>query len=156
MRAPPPISLTIAPHAGWRWARAGLAGLAAAALAAWSAAALWPAEEALHLLCGLATGATMAVSVAARLRDPTGLLRWTGSHWEWLQRDVQPLEIVRADVMIDLHVWMLLRLKPRAGAAVWLAGRASADVPSWPAFRAAVYSRASRSPGPPETEPPRS
>ena len=156
MRAPPPTSLTIAPHAAWRWARAGLAGLAAAALAAWSAAVFWEASEGLQLFCGAVAGAASALCVAARLRDPMGLLRWTGSRWEWLQRDAQPQEILQADVMIDLHLWMLLRLKRRAGAAVWLACRASADSPSWPAFRAAVYSRASRSPGPPETEPPRS
>ncbi len=125
MHGPAPVSLDAAGDGGaWRWAVAGLHGLAAAALLAWRPTP-WTALAALLLIL-LALRIWRQTPVAQRLA-------WDGQAW---QLDGRP---VRPTVTLDLGGWMLLQLRGAGFVSSWLPlspARAGGD---WPALRAALH-----------------
>ncbi len=133
MRAAPAVTVTGGAGWAWRAVQSVLPALAAAALCAW--ALLWVG----HSPWLAAPLALAAFALAWRLARPqVQTLRWDGQVWAI---DGAP---GRLALMIDLGSWILLRLRPDAGArACWLALAAGEAGPAWPALRAAVYSRPS-------------
>ena len=159
MRAPPAVELSLDQTNAWRLVQAVLVGLAAASLTHWWAARLsWPQGVATLavLSAGVASLGAAATSLTRWQRQPVSL-RWTGQIWQCLGPGGATLDTEAPDVMFDLGAWMLLRVRAAPqGPTLWLATRAPRDRLLWAAFRAAVYSPASRPPGSSPTDLPRS
>ena len=138
MRAPPPVSIDIPAPRGWRAVQALAFAAAGACLAAWGAQhAAWPEAG---VAAAAALGAGVLAVIGWRLCRGTAMrLAWTGRHWTCrspFTAEPQPVDPV---ISLDLGSWMLLRLKPPQGPAVWAAiGRADAGA-AWHLLRAALY-----------------
>lgn len=134
MYAAPPVRVSLG--RGWAWPAfvGACVAVATANVVGWGLLggeiepALPPA-----LLGGLCSGSIAAWRVH-RLHG-AGDLRWDGASWQWRGSDGQ------AHVAIDLGRWMLLRFEPSDGARRWLAASRAQMIGSWPALRAALYSR---------------
>lgn len=142
MRHPPPVAVTCSGGASWRAVQTLLAALAAAALAAWARG--WLADGTPSAFLCLA--AALAAGVFAwRLGVPRAVdLRWDGSSWS------ADGAVCKAEVVIDLGHWMLLRLDaPRR----WLALDAREAGGRLHLLRAALYSPAAPTPPSPPAAP---
>ena len=137
MRPAPAVTVTCSGGSGWRAVRAVLPALAAAALTAFVLLHLelpvWPAG-----FTGLVTA--MAAWRLARPRAQT--LRWDGQAWT---DDGTPGGLA---LMIDVGPALLLRLRPGAGAARWIAVTQGEAGSAWHSLRAALYSRPSKTNAP--------
>jgi hypothetical protein len=122
----------------------------------------------LALASGLVLGAVAAVWGWRLGSQPEGRILWTGSQWRW-QADAPGAQAhdVTVVAMLDGGGWLLLRLHPprqaraergfwrhrrMAGQPRWLCvrgpqGQTTGERTQWVAFRAAVYSAASRCDG---------
>ncbi len=153
MRAPPAASWPVADDRRWRAVHALLFAAAAASAVVWLARL---AEAAGPAAVAAASAAALAGAAAGWWlgRQPQGRIDWTGSQWRWSVRD-GPGQVVSApEVMLDLQGWMLLRWRPQAGGRRCWCSVARGGPPGdaggtdaalrWTAFRAAVYSAASR------------
>ena len=148
MRAPPAISVQCRSSLAWRGLQALIFGSVAAVVAAWAA---WHARlpAAAYAAACSAAGALCALFGWVSSRGPAGQLEWTGSRWQWCSADAhraaaQALDGA-PDIMIDLEQWMLLRVRLAEGRrVVWLPVSRGDNLGPWVAWRAAVYSPASR------------
>ncbi len=141
------FQITIGPDRAWRALMAALAVLAGGALLAalMSQAGLgFPAISSLGwLLLGalLLPGAGWLGWRCSRTRPMS--LRWDGQQW-WL--DETP---TRPRVVIDLGVWLLLRLAVRSRLPRYLPLARTSCAAQWPQLRATLYSaRTAPSPEP--------
>ncbi|WP_207184480.1 hypothetical protein [Rubrivivax gelatinosus] len=134
--------MTCSGGAPWRACQALLAALAAAALAAWAHG--WLADGYPSAFFSLAA-ALAAGAFAWRLAVPRAVdLRWDGSSWSADGAGC------RAEIVIDLGRWMLLRLDaPRR----WLALDAREAGGRLHLLRAALYSPAATTPPSPPAAP---
>ncbi len=156
MRTPPAVSLPLADDLAWRAVHAALCSLAACSLLAWlMQRAAWaiPLSISVLVLCG-----ALAAALGWWLsRQQPSRLAWTGAQWQWSLADSAHVLAAAPDVMLDFGPWMLLRLRLAPnGARRWVTARPAGDAPRWTAFRAAVYSPASRPLGQSSTDLPRS
>jgi hypothetical protein len=95
----------------------------------------WPMGLA-DALAAAAVLAVAAVAWRASHRPPVGLA-WDGQAWALGGRPG------RAQLMIDLDTWILLRFRPdaapRRGSDIWLGVGAGASGPAWHGLRVALY-----------------
>jgi fatty acid desaturase len=134
VHAAPPVRVTLGRSRGWVALAAVVAGAALANLITWLLLhAGWPGVTWFMPLVAL--GAAAAATWAWRNQVPA-CLEWDGTRWQWAGREGD------LTVTIDLNRWMLLCFvasyeSPRC----WIAASRSASEGSWPAMRAALYSR---------------
>jgi hypothetical protein len=155
MRAPPAVAVETAPTRALRATQSLLFAAAAAALAAWVAQRLgfWRGAA------GAGAGAAvLGAAVGWRLRTSApARVAWTGAAWEMATGPAGGggTPIPPPEVAVDLGRWMLLRLRPPGHRPLWVEATERGAGDAWPAWRAAVYSRAvPSSPRSPEDRPP--
>jgi len=138
MRVAPSIQIDIASHRGWIGVQRALYGLAVAVIVGW---ALASAGTGGGMLAAAAAGLATAWLAGRWLRSPPARLGWDGARWS-LQQAGGPALPGRAEVQIDLGIWMLLRFRPEgAGARAdrWLAlGHRHAGA-AWHGARVALF-----------------
>lgn len=155
MRSAPPLSLTVARFGAWR-AAVSLLGLGASLAPVMWLASAPPAGPAAWSLAALLVGLAAWV-VRAEWQRGVCHLRWDGQCWHWQAEAGGRWQRAsgRAEVVIDLPRWVLLRLVaepafargPRARGALWLPVQAGcAPGAAWHALRCAVYSRTPAAP----------
>ena len=100
-------------------------------------------------LASLAVAALFAVD--AWRRRPQGHLRWDGQLWYWdsahAHRPAWPLVHGGLALHLDLQFFMLLRLCPEQGPALWLWLDRGPDIRRWRALRRAVFCTSNRPAG---------
>jgi hypothetical protein len=101
------------------------------------------------LLAAMAGAALLAVAgwwLARRaLPLSPGRLRWDGQCWTSVgPQGPQPLQ--RLVVMLDLGVWVLLRLHPVGGHALWRVASAASAQAAWHGLRVALAAHAGATP----------
>ncbi|WP_157263693.1 hypothetical protein [Azohydromonas aeria] len=146
MRTAPAVHLTLEADTPWR---VGLCLLGAAA----AAVPVLGLALRLELAPAWAFGAAAAAALAGgawpwRRRAPqAAALAWDGAQWQlWLRGQARPCA-GRAQLMIDLGPWLLLRLcptpsgAPRAARGHWLALSRSRHAAHWHALRCALHAR---------------
>jgi hypothetical protein len=134
VHAAPPVRVTLGRSRGWVALACVVGGASSASLVAWlSTHAGWPAVAWLAPWVALLGAAGAATSVW-RGQVPA-CLEWDGARWQWAGREGDPR------VTIDLNRWMLLYFEAPEGRRCWIAASRSATEGSWPALRAALYSR---------------
>ncbi|MCW5611208.1 MAG: hypothetical protein KIS83_11070 [Rubrivivax sp.] len=138
MRQPPPVSVRCSGGRPWRALNLGLPALAAAALAAWVAGHATPRRH--RRCCPRWRLASAAAFAATRWLPAPADLVWDGQAWS---ADGTPGTL---DIAIDAGPWMLLRLRPAAGAyrRRWLPLSAAEAGPAWHALRVAAFATAGR------------
>ena len=134
MRTAPAV--TVRAHRGgvWRGLHIVLPALAAASVTAWmlSHQQLEPA----WLLSSALGAAVVAASVAWPLsRFAPVTLSWDGQQW------AAAGQTGRLQVMLDLGPWLLLRLRPPHGRALWIPVSNRDAGPALHALRMAVHAR---------------
>ena len=145
MRAAPPVDAALAECRAERMLITLLHAGAGALLAVWLALhAQWPASAAM-LLAAMASAALLASAgwwLARRaLPLSPGRLRWDGQCWSSVTPDgAQPLQ--RLVVMLDLGGWVLLRLHPAGGRALWRVASAASAQAGWHGLRVALAAHA--------------
>ena len=157
MRAPPPVEFKSAPGRAWRAALSLLVGASVGVALAWGlpflAARLDGRRpdallEALGdpLVQGLLALWVTAVVVAGfwlasrRAANCERTLRWDGQDWVLAGAAAgRPDQRGDAALMLDLGPWMLVRFRPRDGAATWLPLTLAGDLARWAAFRGALW-----------------
>jgi hypothetical protein len=142
--ATPPFELDIRQFGLWRGAVLRVAAVAAAAMTAWMLGAD-PAPlgvRAAALLCSV-----VAIGMALRTANLVAVrLTWDGSSWSTPPLDAAQGESVQGEVqvLIDVGVWMLLRIAPATGSGMrrstWLPVQRAGSAGWWHALRCAVYS----------------
>jgi hypothetical protein len=140
MRTAPAVHLSLKADTPWRVGLCLLCAVAAAVPAAW--AALWLHAPPLGAL-GAAAAAALPAAVLPwrRVVSDATVLAWDGAQWRLSLRSLaQPVE-GRAQLMIDLGPWLLLRFTPvDAGLhGRWLALSQSRYRPHWHALRCALH-----------------
>lgn len=134
MHPAPPVRVTLGRSEAWIASNAVLGGASAGSLVAWLLMQDGTLATAWAVLVAGAVGAAVAGAHAWRRQTPA-VLSWDGSGWQWAGSGGS----VR--VMIDLDRWMLLRFERPAKGRCWIAASRRAAAGSWPALRAALYSR---------------
>jgi hypothetical protein len=140
MRTAPAVHLPLEADTPWRVGLCLLFALTAATLAAWAAS--WLRASPL-LTLGAALGAALPAGMLPWRSLPAGAtaLAWDGTQWQLHLRD--PVQTVqgRAQLMIDLGTWLLLRFVPADAAlrVCWLALSRSRHGPHWHALRCALH-----------------
>jgi hypothetical protein len=149
MRAAPAFQVTLSRFGVWRGGVWALAGAAALALAAWTAAQPAPPGVGQSIAVALATGLVLALG-GWLARVPVATLRWDGQAW-WMARtaaaefDACGARRGELRVMMDLGAWMLLRFRPDATgwnprAVTWLPAQRRGLEAEWHGLRCAVHS----------------
>jgi hypothetical protein len=90
---------------------------------------------ALPVAAGCALLAAGGVAWQTQRSQGVGELAWDGAQWQWRG------SVGQAYAAIDLGGWLLLRFEPDAGSHQWIAAARDHTVGSWPALRAALFSR---------------
>ena len=134
MHPAPPVRVTLGRSRAWLAFAAVGGGAAAASLTAWLLMRAQASAPGWGALAAGLLGAVAAWVWAWRGQAP-GVLSWGGGCWQWAGRtgDLR--------VMIDLDRWMLLRLDVLPKGRRWVVASRRAAEGSWPALRAALYSR---------------
>jgi hypothetical protein len=134
MRTAPPVSVHCSGGRVWRALQSLLPALAAAVFVVWlTEYGGWPKPQTAFAALFLTTIVAVLAWRAAAPR--IALLTWDGRCWRVDDASGQLL------VMMDLGLWMLLRLKPAPqGPLRWLAVSASEAGPAWHGLRAALHS----------------
>jgi hypothetical protein len=156
MRHSPSFEIELRHFGVWRTGGAVAALGAAAGLGAW----FWQSHGGLLAAVGASVGAAMiAAAVALVRRDDPVLLRCDGRVWS-ATRAPGGSAVASAgqlDVVIDLGVWMLLRLRPGSGPGTgrttWIPAQRRGHEAHWHALRCAVYSPRPTVGGPSGAEP---
>jgi hypothetical protein len=141
MRYPPPVSVDCVAGAVWRCVQATLHALAAVALVAWGGQLLGFGGVA--WATALVAGAVAAAMGWALSGSPAARLRWTGSQWGLRLQGQEETSVDAPAVMIDLGVWLLVRVGATGVRPCWLTVSRHGAAVDWAPFRAAVYSSAS-------------
>jgi hypothetical protein len=162
-RAAPAVAWPIGPQPLWQGLNALLMGSGGAALAlVVLCVGVLPLPVSL-LLTGLAAAAAAAYGWRAAWQAP-GELLWTGDGWRWRIAAGADLSLRALRVRVDAGGWLLVQVRPHGVTGTrWLAvsrsGAATHNRPdadqalAWTAFRAALYSPATPSDGPPVRRP---
>lgn len=140
MRVAPSFQTVCNPHGGWRVAQQTLYAITAATILGWALSwaevGVWPA-----VALALAGGLAAAVGAGRALRTPAFRLGWDGSRWS-LQPAGGASAFGRAEVMLDLGAWMLLRFRPEPGGIGsdrWLALDRRQAGAAWHTARVALF-----------------
>ncbi len=134
MRAAPAVTVLARRAGAWRALHIGAPALAAAAVAAWLLTPRW--LEPRHAAMAALLAAVIAAVLAWRpSRLAPVVLSWNGQQW------AADAQVGQLHVMIDLGAWLLLRLRPAQGAALWIPVTAADAGPALHALRAAVHAR---------------
>jgi hypothetical protein len=154
MRQAPAVRVPCVDGALVRNVPLALAGLTAAAMAAWLTARLGGtvASSAIVAAAVACAGLAWGWRRSLRLARCTSVLQWDGAAWSLLidaastgsAAQGQALALERVDVMMDLGGWLLLRARPARGAVRWLPMR-ERDVGA--DFRAVCRALYARTPG---------
>ncbi len=149
MRAAPPVDAALAEGRAERMLITLLHAGSGALLAIWLALqAEWPLRA--PLILGAVAGAALLAPVgwwlARRALPPSpGRLGWDGQRWSDVgAHGAQPLQ--RLVVALDLGAWVLLRLHPAGGGAVWRVASATSAQSAWHGLRVALAAHAGAAP----------
>ena len=139
MRAAPPVSVRCTGGSAWRGVQSVLPAVAAGAVIAWTSLLATQGGDAVlsddvPLLAAGGIAALVAALAWRLCRPASAQLVWDGQQWR-----VDGVPLVPA-VMVDLGVWMLLRLQleqPRRTR--WLAVGSSEAGAAWHGLRTALF-----------------
>lgn len=129
-----PVRVTLGRSVAWIVSSAVLGGASAASLVAWLLGRDGAPVAAWVVLVSAAVAAAVAGAQAWHRQAPA-VLHWDGTGWQWAGNDGN------LRVMIDLDRWMLLLVERPTKGRCWIAASRGAAEGSWPALRAALYSR---------------
>jgi hypothetical protein len=135
VHAAPPVRVTLGRSRAWIALAAVVGGASLANLIAWLSTHAGGSAVIWFMPLVALLGAAAAATWAWRHQVPA-CLEWDGMRWQWAGREGDPR------VTIDLNRWMLLCFVASSeGPRCWIAASRSASEGSWPALRAALYSR---------------
>jgi hypothetical protein len=134
VHAAPPVRVSLGRSWGWPLFIGAAVGAATGNMLAW---ALLHREigAALPLALLGAVGAGVLTAWRVGRSQSSGDLYWDGTQWHWCGRPG------KAQVVIDLGGWLLLRFEPTpAGSPQWIGLSRRRSSGPWAALRAALYS----------------
>ena len=143
MRVAPTVQALSCGAGPWLAVQLALTALSAAVAAWWLGAALREPDLPLAL-ASVALGAASAGLARRWLAAPQRQLAWDGGAWQVAGADCGRLS-GRADLMLDLDHWMLVRFCPEPSPApawrrrLWLPLRRRDAAAVWPALRVALH-----------------